>query len=120
MRKLLLSLVALAALATTITFAAPANAATTDHRACVTASEWNQVHARMSQGRVSQILDGRGTLWFADYDSGYNDQWRTYRPCASFGSNQPLVVWYDNYSYSGWGYQVWDKYRSSNHDMPRP
>jgi hypothetical protein len=97
--------------------AAPANAAAGDTRPCVTASEWRQVHAGQSKAQVSRILDGPGTLWWtANFGA---DQYRTYRPCPSYGNNMPLVVWYDDYSY-GWSLHVWDKYRATNTDMPRP
>jgi hypothetical protein len=116
-RKTILAVTALVAVAAPLALAAtPAEAATSpDRRPCVTAGEWSQIHARQSKATVARILDGPGTLW---WDANFGmDQFRTYRPCASFGNNMPLVVWYDAYSY-GNGFRVWDKYRATNHDMP--
>lgn len=117
MKRIIMGVAALAAATVgTIVTAPTADAATVDRRPCVTAGEWRQIHPRQTPATVARILDGRGTDWWSATD-GY-DRFFTYRPCASFGSNRALVVWYDAYSY-GNGWHVWDKYRSANGDTPR-
>jgi len=105
MRKFLLLLTALAAVAVpSLAVTAPANA-DAGSPTCITKAEWRKVHQGMSRARVQQITGVWGHITSsADYANGTRDIDVDYRQCRANGTRASSwdTTWmsYQNYHYN--------------------
>ena len=112
MRKIVIALVSVLALAMTASQPSAASAAEADTRPCVTAGEWKSysVWAGGSGGtmrKAHRIFDTKGKRFYAFTDSGhgYTQKWqgRKYKRC---GSDRRYKVEYMKYNDDPW-YSYW-------------
>lgn len=111
MKKIILAVTALVAVATPVVAAAPANAAGsggvkyTNSRSCITKPEWRSLREGMSVEAVHRLVGDRGViddrLDFSDGTSQFDVE---YRQCARNGQRAKgdwnyVEVTYENYYY---------------------
>jgi hypothetical protein len=82
MKKILLGLVALVAIAAPITLIATPAEAGSNTPGCVSKAEWSKVHSGMSPQRVHDIFGTYGKVTWRYSSGGYYGLTRDYRHCS--------------------------------------